>query len=47
MKKQLFKRVSALVTSIAVVLPMMCAFNLTAYAADQAQVIKPDGTVTT
>ena len=47
MKKQLFKRVSALVTSIAVVLPMLCAFNLTAYAADQAQVIKPDGTVTT
>ena len=38
---------SSLVTTIAVVLPIMCAFNLTAYAADQAQVIKPDGTVTT
>lgn len=47
MKKQLFKRMSAFLTAIAVVLPIMCAFNLTVYAADQAQVIKPDGTVTT
>ena len=46
MKKQLFKRMSALLTTIAVVLTMMCAFNLTVYAADQAQVIY-NGTTTT
>lgn len=41
------KRILSIITTMALVLPMLCMFNLTAYAADQAQVIKPDGTVTT
>ena len=41
------RRILSIITTMALVLPMMCAFNLTAYAANQAQVIKPDGTTTT